>query len=181
MGVLFFMWQLERRGVEIRGGREASLMRSLTISHMVHSDVSTIAPDVDLAFVRCEIRKTKLGQVFVVDEAGRLQGSISYLELADGLDLQDENGEALTAMDITRTKAVQLDEGANIEQALQAHGASGEVYIAVVNNTDDCILKGVLHEHDVALAYKKAMEQATRRGARGDLTLFINRVPAAVS
>ncbi|MEH6630781.1 MAG: chloride channel protein [Halopseudomonas aestusnigri] len=164
----FFMWQLERRGVEIRGGREASLMRRMTISHMVHSDVATIAPDADLATVRMKLRKTKLGQLFVVDEKGRLEGCISFVELADGLDLQEEKGERVTAIEVARTKAAQLEENANIEQALEAHGASGEVYIPVVNNSEDGILKGVIHEHDVALAYKKAMEQA-RAEERGEI------------
>lgn len=164
----FFMWQLERRGVEIRGGREASLMRTLTIGHMVHSDVATIAPDADLATVRMKLRKTKLGQLFVVDKKGRLEGCISFVELADGLDLQDEKGETVTAIEVARTKAAQLEENANIEQALEAHGASGEVYIPVVNNSEDGILKGVIHEHDVALAYKKAMEQA-RAEERGEI------------
>ncbi|OUS13835.1 chloride channel protein, partial [Rhodospirillales bacterium 47_12_T64] len=167
-GKSFFMWQLERRGVEIRGGREASLMRTMKIGDMVIRNVATIAPDAALALVRCEIRKTKLGQLFVVDENRRFKGSISYMELADGLDLQEERGEEITAIEIARTKAVQLDEDANIEQALQAHGASGEVYIPVVNNSEDCVLIGVIHEHDVALAYKKAMEQA-RAEERGEI------------
>ncbi|MFD2206364.1 chloride channel protein [Kiloniella antarctica] len=167
-GKSFFMWQLERRGVQIRGGREASLMRTMTIKGMVHSDVATITPDADLTTVRCEIRKTKLGLLFVVDENRRLEGCISFMDLADGLDLQEEKGEDITALEIARTKAVQLEETANIEQALQAHGASGEVYIPVVNNTVEGILKGVIHEHDVALAYKKAMEQA-RAEERGEI------------
>ncbi|WP_085899996.1 chloride channel protein [Kiloniella majae] len=165
-GRSFFMWQLERRGVEIRGGREASLMRSITISHMVHCEVSTVDTSADLSHVREEIRKNRLGQVFVIDEDERLKGSITFIELADGLDLQEEKGVALTALDIARTKAVQLEEDSNIEQALQAHGASGEVYIPVID--EEGILKGVLHEHDVALAYKKAMEQA-RAEERGDM------------
>ena len=133
---------------------------------MVHNEVSTVETTANLNHVREEIRKTRLGQVFVVDEDERLKGSITFIELADGLDLQEEKGVALTALDIARTKAVQLEENSNIEQALQAHGASGEVYIPVID--EEGILKGVLHEHDVALAYKKAMEQA-RAEERGDM------------
>ncbi|MCZ4279272.1 chloride channel protein [Kiloniella laminariae] len=166
-GRSFFMWQLERRGIEIRGGREASLMRGVTVADMVQQDITTIAPDAALSMVRQELRRTKLGQVFVVDEKGSLKGSISFIELAEGLEQQEESGEAATALGIARRKPVFLVENANLEQALQLHGASGEVYVPVVNNAEDCVLKGVLHEHDVALAYKKALEQA-RAEERGE-------------
>ena len=60
-----------------------------------------------------------------------------------------------------------LKRSDNLETAVQAYGISGEVHLPVVDDSDGGTMIGVVHEHEVMLAYHRALDQA-RAEERGE-------------
>ena len=61
-----------------------------------------------------------------------------------------------------------LQVGDDLEAAIRVYGASGEVRVPVVDSVEEMRLLGVVHEHEVMLAYHRALQQF-RAEERGEL------------
>ena len=53
-----------------------------------------------------------------------------------------------------------LQAGDDLTTAVEVFGASGEVHLPVVESADSARLLGVAHEHEVVLAYHRAIQEA---------------------
>ena len=51
---------------------------------------------------------------------------------------------------------------------MEAFNASGEVHLPVINNSDERLFVGMVHEHEVMAAYHQTLIQA-RREERGEV------------
>jgi CIC family chloride channel protein len=166
-GRSFFVWQLERSGVTIKGGQEISLLRTITIDGFTDRRFETIAAQAPLALVRERLPKAPWGELFVIDAENRLVGTIAFSDLADAA-FDTSRDEALVALDVARQHPTVLQVGEDIEAAIKVYRASGEVHVPVVDSMEEMRLLGVVHEHEVMLAYHRALQQA-RAEERGEL------------
>ncbi len=166
-GRSFFVWQLERRGITIKGGQEISLLRTITVDGFTDRRFETIQAEAPLARVRERLSKAPWGELFVIDAEGRLVGTITFSDLADAA-FDTSRDEALVALDVARQRPTVLQVGDDLEAAIKVYGASGEVHVAVVDSLEEMRLLGVVHEHEVMLAYHRALQQA-RAEERGEL------------
>lgn len=163
----FFTWQLDRRGVAVKGGRDIGLLRTIKVRHVMSDAYVTIAADTPIAVVRAKLQEAPWGELYVTDAEGCLTGQIAYSDLHDAAFDTSHDAE-WTATDVARNRPVMLEAGDDLESAVKAYGASGQVNIAVVDNRDSKRILGVAHEHDVMLAYHRALDQ-TRAEERGEL------------
>ena len=166
-GRSFFLWQLERRGISIRGGQEIGLLRTITIDGFTDRRFETIAPEAPIATVRERLPKAPWGELFVIGEGNRLVGTITFLDLSESA-FDTSRDDTLTAMDVARRHPTVLQIGDDLEAAIKVYGASGEVHVPVVESAENMRLLGVAHEHEVMLAYHRALQQA-RAEERGEL------------
>ncbi len=166
-GRSFFIWQLERSGVTIKGGQEISLLRTITIDGFTDRRYETIEAQAPLARVRERLLKAPWGELFVTDAENRLVGTIAFSDLADAA-FDTSRDESLVALDIAQQHPTVLQVGDDIEAAIKVYRASGEVHVPVVNSLEEMRLLGVVHEHEVMLAYHRALQQA-RAEERGEL------------
>ena len=74
----------------------------------------------------------------------------------------------MVALDVARQHPTVLKAGDDLEAAIKVYGASGEVHVPVVDSLEEMHLLGVVHEHEVMLAYHRALQQV-RREERGEL------------
>ncbi|WP_343562334.1 chloride channel protein [Kiloniella sp. b19] len=166
----FFLWQLERRGVSIDKGRENSLLRETTVGRLLKEDFCTLRPDACLSDVRNTLGQCRYGQVFVTCEDNCLKGRISYADLERIRQEHQTNDWAtlagLSAQDVMSEVPVRLFREDSLNDAIQAHDIHGEVHIPVVDHAAEPRLLGILHEHDVLLAYRSTLERirAEERG-----------------
>ena len=166
-GRSFFVWQLERRGVTIKGGQEISLLRTITVDGFTDKRFETIAAQAPLVQVRERLSGPPWGELFVIDDEGHLVGTITFSDLADAA-FDTSREEALVALDVARHHPTVLQVGDALEAAIRVYGASGEVHVPVVDSVEEMRLLGVVHEHEVMLAYHRALQQV-RAEERGEL------------
>jgi CIC family chloride channel protein len=166
-GRSFFTWQLLRRGVVVRGGQEIGLLRAIRARDVMESGFETVLSETPIAVVRARLQAAAHGELFVVDSAGRLTGVIAYSDMQETAFDTSHDAE-LIAENVARTRPTVLQADDDLETAIKAYGASGEVFLPVVDHQDSRHLVGVAHEHKVMLAYHRALDQA-RAEERGEV------------
>jgi len=166
-GRSFFSWQLLRRGVVVRGGQEIGLLRAIRARDVMDSGFVTVLPNTPISEVRARLQAAAHGELFVVDSAGRLTGVIAYSDMQETAFDTSHDAE-LTAESVARNRPTILQADDDLETAIKAYGASGEVFLPVVDHRDSRRLVGIAHEHKVMLAYHRALDQA-RAEERGEV------------
>ena len=162
----FFNWQLERRGVSIRGGQQAGLMRRVKVSSVMDHRYSAVVPTTPISEVRLKLQSAPWGELFVVDEEGGLCGVITYADLHEAAFDTSHDAE-LIADNVARNVPALLLIGDHLEAAVKVFNLTGEPHVPVVADKKSMLLRGVVHEHEVMLAYLRALNQA-RAEERGE-------------
>jgi len=165
-GRSFFSVQLLNRGIDVKGGFEAEIMRSIPLGQVLKDDGQTVTPAAGLQELRDCIRHTSHGELFVVDEVGRLSGTITLADLSECA-FDHSVDELIKAGDVVRLHPPVLTMSDNLEQALYLMGETGEEHIAVVDNNMTLNYQGCIHQRDVMTAYSRALINA-RHEERGE-------------
>ena len=127
----------------------------------------TIAPDTPIAQVRVRLQQASWGELFVVDEAGRLTGTITFPDMHEAAFDTCHDAE-WTASSVAREHPAVLKVDDDLATAVEVFGPSGEVHLPVVADSEGGRMLGVAHEHEVMLAYYRALQQI-RAEERGEL------------
>lgn len=155
-GPSLFLKQLESRGVDLDAAEETGLMRDVRIADMVDEDCPTAARSTPIATVRRMLARTRLGEVYVLDDQGRLAGAVSYRDLV----AQAENGEAAgpeTAGALMHTRLPVLTMGDSLARAVALFDSSGVGHLPVVSDRRQMRFVGVAHAHDLVRTYRGAL------------------------
>ncbi|NNG02592.1 MAG: chloride channel protein [Inquilinus sp.] len=165
LGRSLFTWQLERRGVSLRGGREIGLLSQIRVADVMKRDYVEISPGCTLVEMQEFLRTARYGELFVVDDDHRLLGIVTIADLAHAPTPME--GETPTAGDLARRDPPILAADEEVRRAMRLMDSAGESHIPVVADHDSKRVVGFVHEHDVVLAYHRALLQA-RAEERGD-------------
>ncbi len=165
-GRSYFAWQLERRGIVIKGGQELGLLKSIKVGSVLDGTYETIRPDTNLQTVRERLQEAPWGELFVVDEKGVLVGTIIFSDLHEAAFDTCHDAE-WTAINVAREHPVVLKRNDDLATAVKVYGSTGEVHVPIVEDTETMVMCGVAHEHEVMLAYHRALNQA-RAEERGE-------------
>lgn len=158
-GQSFFTWQLDRRGLAVKGGQDVGLLGAIKARDVMNLTFETIAPETPIATVRLRLQNAPWGELFVTDPDGRLCGVITFSDMHEAAFDTSHDAE-WTAQDVARSRPTVLAAADDLDAALRALGASGEVNLPVVDNRENLHLIGVAREPEVALAYQRALNQA---------------------
>ncbi|MBL3582918.1 chloride channel protein [Oleidesulfovibrio alaskensis] len=148
--------KLLRRGVDIAGGMEQNLLRSLKVGEFMRADPPTIWEGTPLHDVILAFRQRDVSYLHVVDREGGLKGIISFRDLRAVL-ADEYPARLVIAGDIATTRLVTVTEGDSIQCALGRMSRSGIAQLPVVELGDARRLKGILREKDVIHAYDMAV------------------------
>jgi len=165
-GRSMFVWQLERRGVSIRGGHQSGLIRRVKVSSVMDHRYSAVKPETPIAEVRLKLQAAPWGELFVVDEEGALCGVITYGDLHEAA-FDTSHDSELIADNVARSAPAMLQIGDHLETAVKVFNVTGEPHIPVVTDKKSMVMRGLVHEHEVMLAYQRALNQA-RAEERGE-------------
>ncbi|MFV0421955.1 chloride channel protein [Oleidesulfovibrio sp.] len=150
--------KLLRRGVDIAGGMEQNLLRSLKVGEFMHADPPTIWEGTPLHDVIRAFQQRDTSYLHVVSSDGELKGIISFRDLRAVL--SDEYLTHLViAGDIATSRLVTVTEQDSIHCALGLMSKSGIAQLPVVDCDDSRRLMGILREKDVVHAYDRAVVQ----------------------
>ena len=165
-GHSFFTWQLARRGIAVKGGQDVGLLRTIKARDLITKNFETVAPEDPIATVRERLQRAPWGELFVTDADGHLSGVITFSDLHDAA-FDTSLDATLVADDVARKHPTVLLADDDLERALGAYGASGETNLPVVEDRETMRLVGVAPQHEVMLAYQRALDQP-RAEARGE-------------
>jgi CIC family chloride channel protein len=166
-GNSFFTWQLDRRGINIKGGRESGLMTTTHVSDVMSHQFTSVAQSLNINGVREKLLTAPHGELFVIDEKGGLFGTITLGDLSDSA-FDHSIDDVVNARDVARLHPPSLSAGDTLEGALKMMQDTGEEHVAVVEDRTSMKLVGFLHEIDVMLIYNRALLDA-RREERGEI------------
>lgn len=170
----FFHWQLDRKGLNLKGGRDVGLLRLIRVGDVVQTEAPTLPTGASLREVRERLAGVPFGEVFVVAPDGTLFGTITLADLQEtGFD--PELDLLVNAADVCRRHPPVLALGDSLEVALKRMMALGEEHLAVVEHEDTMKLAGCVHESEVLLEYNRQLlrARAEERGeGRDDVTPF---------
>jgi CIC family chloride channel protein len=165
LGHGLFQWQLRRRGISLTGGRERRILAQVSVGQVMKRDYGAVAPTADLDQVAEKLRYAPYGEVFVMDDDNRLIGIVTQADLAHA-EATESGG---TAADIARIDPPILTADASLTDAMAIMDSAADSHIPVVGDARTRQVVGFVHEHDVMIAYKRALMQA-RAEERGDLS-----------
>lgn len=167
-GRSFFHVQLERAGINIRGGQEVGMLRSRRVASLLDPTFETVSPETPLAEVRERLVHAPWGELFVLRADGRLAGTITFHDMGERAVDTSRDAE-LTAASIMRKAppagVLAMDD--DLERAVEVFGVTGEAHLPVVSDRSTMQLRGLAHEHALIAAYHRALTQA-RREERGE-------------
>jgi len=158
-GSSFFSLQLERRGLDLKGGFESGLLRASRVCDVMEEEAERVLPNVHLSQLRVFLQNSKRGELFVIDDDDRLIGTITLADLSEtafdpAMDL------LINAADVVRRRPPVLQCNDHLEDALKKMRDSGESLIAVVDDLDSRKFLGAVEEKHVMAAYNRALLQS---------------------
>ncbi|MCP4329414.1 MAG: CBS domain-containing protein [Alphaproteobacteria bacterium] len=156
IGGSFFDWQLRRRGIDVTGSRHTRLLRHYRVDDVMDVDFAAISPDAGVKEVRRLLQKAPHGELFVVDEAETLIGTITFQDLREaafdtGLD------DTIKAGDLADLHPKVLIVSDDLGRALQIFENQDDPHIPVVDSKQSMKFLGLVHERDVILRLNRAI------------------------
>jgi CIC family chloride channel protein len=162
----FFLWQLERHGVSLAGGRERQLLQSSTVKDVMVDAYNLVHRDDSLRTLRELLQTKPYGDFFVVDDEERLAGTITFADLRP-VAFEPEVDELINALDLAKTDLHVLEVDSNLEEALKVMEEQSLTRMPVVDKLKTMHVVGVARYRDVLRAYTRALLQA-RAEDRGE-------------
>jgi len=170
----YFHWHLERKGLNLKGGRDVGLLRLIRVGDVVQTAAPTVSVGATLRDVREKLAAVPFGELFVVRGDGTLFGTITLADLQETV-FDPELDLLVNAADVARRHPPVLALGDTLEVALKKMMALGEEHLAVVEDEETMKLAGCVHENEVLLEYNRQLlrARAEERGeGRDDVTPF---------
>jgi CIC family chloride channel protein len=155
-GRSFFSVQLLERGIDVKGGFETEVMRSIPLEQVLKDDGTTVSPSTPLQELRDRLQATPFGELFVVDDDGRLFGTITLADLSESA-FDHTMDDLINAGDVARLHPPYLTPKENLDAAMQLMTETAEEHIAVVESSITMQYIGCIHQRDVMTAYSRAL------------------------
>lgn len=155
----YFHGQLDRRGLNVRGGHQLRLLRSMTVRDVVGTDCPRVPVSAPLDQVRHDLALVPYGELFVVDAEDRLIGTIMLADLLDR-PVGEDPAKVLCAGDIARRRPPVVQIYDTLEDALKVMLSLGEEHVAVVETRECMKLVGCVGEADLLLEYNRHLLRA---------------------
>lgn len=148
--------KLQRRGIDISGGMEQNILRSLKVGRFMNTTAYTIPESLPLLDVIKTFKHADVSYLHTVNNDGNLTGIISFRDIRP---IIHEEGlqYLIIARDVATADVVTVSPEDNIQAALKLMGSRGVSQLPVVQQTNGPKLLGTLRQKDVLAAYDKAV------------------------
>lgn len=166
-GGSYFSVQLDRRGLNLRRGREAGLLAQTHVGDVMTGMFTAVAPATPMPALREKLQSAPHAQLFVVTVEGVLHGTITLGDLS-GSAFDTSLDDVVNAADVVRTHPPVLTPDTDLDVAIKLMEDVHEEHIAVVESRETMKMIGVVHEVEVMLAYNRALMRA-RAEEHGEL------------
>ena len=155
VGKSFFLAQLERQGIRIRGAYEVPRLADLRVRDLIRRQPKVVSADAPVSEVRRLLCDTKYGILYVVNDDGSFIGTISMKQF--NRCLTEEAGAS--ALAIADGDAPHLFTDTSVERAMAIFDKHQVPSLPILLGGGHPVLVGSLHERDVLIAYNRELER----------------------
>lgn len=148
--------KLRRRGIDIAGGLEQNILKTMPVNRYMLSHVVTVPESMPLNDLIDTFKNEDVSYLHVVDKSNELTGIISFRDVR-GLLGEEGLKYLIIAKDVATTNPVTVQSTDNIQHALKLMSKWGISQLPVVDGQGKKTVLGVLREKDVVAAYDKAI------------------------
>jgi CIC family chloride channel protein len=148
--------KLIRRGVNIHGGKELNVLKSLKVSQVMHPEIEIVSPSVPLAELVTRMIVSPQTHLFVVSGNNRVQGHISMEALRPILKDYETVSNVVNASDLMDRKVTVVTPGETLDMVMQLFGRFALEEIPVVDKGQ---LIGTVRKSDVRLHQRTELER----------------------
>jgi len=155
-GASYFRWMLAREGIDVERRYEIDAMRAIRVGAVMSREFVSVPRALPLPDLRLRLANAPYGELFVVDDNGRLFGTITLADMREAA-FDPALDQLVVAGDAARLHPPVLSMNDDIEQALTLMEDWQEEHIPVVESRESRRLVGFVHERDVMQAYNRAL------------------------
>jgi len=148
--------KLTRRGIKLRGGRDAAVLSAISVSETMRRDPTILAVSASFDEVRTTVQHSKQHVFPVVDSERKLCGVIP-LDIVRPFLFDDSLQSVAIAGDLLQKPEIVLSPADNLEDARRALLRDHTDELCVVDPYTNEVV-GLLREHDLHAAYNHALE-----------------------
>ena len=157
-----FLWQLEGRGINVRGGEEDAALHEISVERLIRQDCVTAAPTTPLLEAYDQLGKSTLHAAYVLDRQGRLLGSATFTDMTTLIAKAESRGadkRILKVRDVMRDASSLLTVDEDLAQALDVFEESAKNALPVVTDKRNKRFRGIIRGYDLMRAYHKALRE----------------------
>ena len=151
-----YMQNLLNKGINIRHGREASIMNSIKVQDVMSTDITTIALEMPFRKILETISYSKNFYFPVLDNRGDMTGILSFSDIREVI-FEEQLGDLLVAGELANTKVYSLTPQQNLNEAMEIFSQLDVDQLPVVRSEDKLKVIGMLTRGDMMASYNRAI------------------------
>ena len=151
-----YMQFLLNKGINIRHGREASIMNSIKVQDVMSTDITTIAQEMPFRKILETISYSKNFYFPVLDNKGDMTGILSFSDIREVI-FEEQLGDLLVAGELANTKVYSLTPQQNLNEAMEIFSQLDVDQLPVVRSEDKLKVIGMLTRGDMMASYNRAI------------------------
>ena len=149
-----YMQHLLNKGINIRHGREASIMNSIKVRDVMSTDITTIAQEMPFRKILETISYSKNFYFPVLDNKGDMTGILSFSDIREVI-FEEQLGDLLVAGELANQKVIALTPQQNLNDAMEMFSQLDVDQLPVVRSEDKLKVIGMLNRGDMMASYNR--------------------------
>ena len=151
-----YMQHLLNKGINIRHGREASIMNSIKVRDVMSTEVTTIAQEMPFRKILEAISYSKNFYFPVLDNKGDMTGILSFSDIREVI-FEEQLGDLLVAGELANPKVISLTPQQNLNEAMEIFSQLDVDQLPVVRSEDKLKVIGMLTRSEMMASYNSAI------------------------
>ena len=151
-----YVQNLLNKGINIRHGREASIMNSIKVRDVMSTDITTIAQETPFRKILETISYSKNFYFPVLDKEGDMTGILSFSDIREVI-FEEQLGDLLVAGELANNNVVSLTPQQNLNEAMEIFSQLDVDQLPVVRSEDKSKVIGILSRSEMMASYNRAI------------------------
>lgn len=152
---------LHKKGIDLAGGRERGVLKTLRVRDVMRPEVHTIAPTATFAEMSRRFLEDPVDYLYLTGDDGGLTGVVSFSDIRPYLK-EEGLGPLVLARDVATPNPVTVTPEETIHDALAKLGYRNVAQLPVVSDPHTRKLIGALHRKEILDAYQKKVVAGER-------------------
>jgi CIC family chloride channel protein len=151
-----YVQNLLNKGINIRHGREASIMNSIKVCDVMSTDITTIAQETPFRKILETISYSKNFYFPVLDKEGDMTGILSFSDIREVI-FEEQLGDLLVAGELANNNVISLTPQQNLNEAMVIFSQLDVDQLPVVRSEDKLKVIGILSRSEMMASYNRAI------------------------